>query len=526
MNTSRRRPSSADTMTLSLIPNPSVLDEQPGNVSLPSSLGITGNDVAMQAVRPLLRTLEDCGAIQQWSRADDGFVTIEINDLDDEAYSLRIEDDRIMLSGSDRGVRHGVQTLLALLPSGCLMPGSGARAILPKVSIADAPRLGWRGLLIDVARHYMPVSWLRTVVEMLAFHKLNVLHLHLTDDQGWRMPIDAFPKLTTVGARRRETLSGPAPGNTFDGRAHGGAYTKEELRSLVAFARERGVMVVPEIDLPGHMVAAISAYPEWGNASDPLDVLTTWGISSDIINVRPETVDALRTILDEVMDVFDSPFIHIGGDEVPTRDWESSAEVAELMEREGISEIQHVQGWLMTQLVEHLKAAGRTPIVWDEAVEAGIGTDVMVQGWRSPEAIDAAIAAGHPTIASPQQHWYLNYSNTLGEDEPLGYGVGKNIATSLEEAFAYRVPDRATGVEAALWAEYVKTPEKASFQLLPRLAAVAERAWAGNNLTFDEFLPSVRAQLERYEALGWAHRPLDGPGPRWSRTLEKGGDDD
>lgn len=513
-------------MSITLIPSPSALEARDGSVPFPSSLGITGDDPGIRALRPLLRTLEDCGAIQQWSRVDDGFVRVETNDLDDEAYSLRIDDDGITLRGSERGVRHGVQTLLALLPPACLMPGSGAPAVLPKVAIDDAPRLAWRGLLVDVARHYMPVSWLRTVVEMLAFHKLNVLHLHLTDDQGWRMPVDAFPKLTTVGARRRETLSGPAPGTIFDGRAHGGAYTKEELRSLVAFARERGVTVVPEIDLPGHMVAAIAAYPEWGNATEPLEVLTTWGISSDIINVRPETIDALRTILDEVMDVFDSPFIHIGGDEVPTRDWESSAEVAELMRSEGLSEVQHVQGWLMTQLVEHLQAAGRTPIVWDEAMDAGIGTDVVVQGWRSPDAVEEAIAAGHPTIASPQQHWYLNYSTTLGADEPLGYGVGKRIATSLEDAFAYRVPDGATGAEAALWAEYVKTPEKASFQLLPRLAAVAERAWAGDRLTFDEFLPAVCAQVERYEHRGWAHRPLDGPGPRWSRTIQKDGEDD
>ncbi|WP_296135979.1 beta-N-acetylhexosaminidase [uncultured Tessaracoccus sp.] len=508
-------------MSSVVIPLPRAWSATGGELAVPPELTVAGDDEALVAARPFVRALEDCGAVTAVARADDGFLRLVTEASDDESYRITV-DDGVELRGGPQGLRWGAQTLRAMLPAACLMPGSGARAVLPRGVLRDAPAHPWRGLLIDVARHWMPVTWLRRVVDIAAFHKLNRLHLHLTDDQGWRMPVAAYARLTTVGARRRETLVGPAPGDRYDGVPHGGAYTRAELEALVAHAREQGVTIVPEIDLPGHMVAAIAAYPEWGNHPDPVEVMTTWGISSTIINTRPGTLDALRTILDEVMDVFDSPWIHLGGDEVPTTEWEASLEVARLMEREGIDEVRGVQGWIMDQLLDHVRRAGRTPVVWGEAMDAGITGDVVVQAWTEPSQVERALARGHRTVASPQQHWYLNWSAAQGDDEPLGFGVGKGLATSVEDAWAYRVPDGLHGVEGALWAEYVTTPEEASYHLLPRLAVVAERAWAGNADDWAGFRRRLEAQVRRYEQLGWDHRPLTGPGPRWSRTWTDG----
>lgn len=502
---------------LTMIPSPHTVANQEKQVPLPTRLTVSGDVTAWAAARPLLRLLEDSGAVSQVIPDDDGFLRLERTDADDEAYSIIVDTDGIVITGG-QGLRHGIATLCALLPPECLRPGAHVAATLPAVTMTDAPRYRWRGLLIDVARHYMPVAWLRSVIDIAAFHKLNVVHLHLTDDQGWRMPIDAFPRLATVGSWRSETLVGPAPGSTFDGRAHGGAYTKEELRALVRYAHDRGIMVVPEIDLPGHMVAAIAAYPEWGNQAEPVNVLTTWGISSNIINTRPTTIDALKQILDEVMDVFDAPYLHLGGDEVPTYEWETSDEVAALMEAEGIASVRDVQGWLMRQLVAHVEAAGRQVIVWDEAMAAEGMDGAIVQAWTSPDAVERGLRFGSPTIASPQQHYYLNWSATTGEDEPLGFGVGKQLAISLRQAWDYVPPAEVIGIEAALWGEYIATPEKASYHLLPRLAAVAERAWSGTRLTWEEFEAKMPEQVARYAALGWEYRPLDGPG-RWSRIM-------
>lgn len=510
-----------DPMTV--VPTPHRVTDAGGTFVVPSILRWAGDDQGVTALRPFVRALEDSGALTRVATVDthEGeWLRIIDTGAGDEGYEISIRSDGVSVSGGLQGLRHAAQTLLGLLPPGSLMPGSGEKAVLPCCDITDRPALAWRGVMIDTARHFMPMSWLRTVVEIAAFHKLNVLHLHLTDDQGWRMPIDAFPRLTEVGGQRRETLRGQAPGTDYDGIAHGGSYSKDELRALVAHADSHGITVVPEIDLPGHMVAALAAYPEWGNADEQLEVLTTWGISKDIINTRPHTIAALKVVLDEVMDVFPSHYIHLGGDEVPTRDWESSSEVAALMERNGLSSPRAVQGWIMDQLVRHVRANGRTVVAWDEAVDADISLDTVIQGWRSPEHVEQAISAGYRTIASPQQHYYFDYQYSLQPGEPQGIGLSRGAHIDLEKVLTYEVPDAAVGVEAPLWSEYVKTPQRASYQLLPRLAGLAEVAWRGGATTLEAFGTSARAQEKRYRALGWEHRPLTGPGPRWSSVLD------
>ena len=517
----------------SVLPTPWQVQPLAGTVQIPSTLTVAGAEDACSALRPFLRALEDCGAVKDVRRvaptspaATDAFVRLALTEAscgpaeDHEpprtCYAIKVTEDGIEVSGSLDGLRYASQTLLSLLPPACLMPGSGAEALLQCCEIQDRPRFTWRGVMIDTVRHFMPIQWLRKVVQIAAFHKLNVLRLHLTDDQGWRMPIDAFPRLTTVAARRRATVAMPYPTEELDGIPHGGFYTKAELRALVAYAAQAGITVVPEIDLPGHMVAAITAYPEWGNSETPLEVRTTWGVSEDIINTRPETLAALKTILDEVMEVFPSSHIHIGGDEAPTRDWERSPEVAALMEREGIKDVRGVQGWIMDDLVAHIQARGRTAIAWDEAIDADIDKGVVIQAWRGPEKVDLALERGYATIASPQQHFYLDYQHSLDPAEPSGMGRWHDQCVSLRDVYAYDPPSGILGIEAPLWAEFVETPERASYQLLPRLAGVAEKAWCGSRVSAAEFMEALETQELRYRALGWEHRPLDGPGIRWS----------
>lgn len=521
----------------SVVPTPRHIEIEDGLCTIPEKLTVQGAVEAVAALRPLFRVLEDCGAISSievqephqansaaFLRVDEGFDSDnEVGSLGNEAYELTVTTAGISLTGTKSGILHGTQTLISLLPTACLMPGSMAHAVLQNCHILDSPTFAWRGMMIDSARHFMPIAWLRQVVRIAAFHKLNVLHLHLTDDQGWRVPIDAYPRLIEVSARRRETVGMPYPTDERDGIPHGGFYTKEELRSLVRYADQFGITVVPEVNLPGHMVAGIAAYPEWGNSEQPVEVRTTWGISEDIINTRPETIEALKTILDEVMEVFPSPYIHLGGDEVPTRDWENSTEVADLMEREGLASPRAVQGWIMNSLVEHVQAKGRTVLGWDETVDAGIDSEVIIQAWRTPQRVSDALAAGYKTIASPQQHYYLDYRYADDPAEPPSIGMTRNAYISMEDVLAYQVPATVLGVEAPLWSEFVKDPQRAAYQLLPRLAGVAEKAWRGNEVSRTRFDVALVQQDRRYEALGWEHRPLDGPGVRWSRVWDEDG---
>ena len=558
----------------SVLPTPAHIRVDEGTVVVPLMVTVAGAPEALEAMRPFLRGLEDCGAVKRVrsvgpdaadsdkgyasDHATAAFLRVSLDDRgcepcgDDSVaddppdgergipkspvqalgcacYDLRVTAEGIEVSGTLGGLRAAAQTLLSLLPPACLMPGSaqgsGAQALLRRCQIQDRPRHVWRGVMIDTVRHFMPIGWLRQLVRIAAFHKLNVVRLHLTDDQGWRVPIEAFPRLTTVSSRRRETVGMPYPTEEHDGIPHGGFYTKDELRALVAYAAQFGITVVPEIDLPGHMVAAIAAYPQWGNTDQsnsetPLEVRTTWGVSEDIINTRPETLAALKTILDEVMEIFPSAFIHIGGDEAPTRDWENSEEVAALMEREGIATVREVQGWIMDDLVDYLQEQGRTVIAWDEAMDAGIDTDVVIQAWRDPDKVEVALASGYRTIASPQQHFYLDYQHSLDPAEPPGIGGWRGQYLSMEKLYAYDPPEGILGIEAPLWTEFVKTPQRASFQLLPRLAGVAEKAWCGSRVPEGEFMEALQTQEMRYCALGWDHRPLSGPGIRWSADFE------
>ncbi|WP_244286234.1 beta-N-acetylhexosaminidase [Cellulosimicrobium cellulans] len=412
--------------------------------------------------------------------------------------------------------------------------------VLPHVTITDHPRFPWRGVLLDVARHFLPKADVLRFVDLAAAHQLNVLQLHLTDDQGWRMEIARYPRLTEVGAWRRESGVGTWRAGVFDGRPHGGYYTQDDLREIVAYARERGVTVVPEIDAPGHVEAAVAAYPELGTRKQPHEVRTTWGVSTEVLDPSEESLTFFRHVLDEVLDVFDAPFVAIGGDEVPTTLWRENPEILARAEALGLDDVGGLHGWFLARLAEHVASRGRRAVVWDEAFGPALPRDVVVTSWRGWAVGADALAAGHDVVMAPEQVVYLDHRGGDTPDEPVPVG----FLSTIDDVYAFEPlpaglagpqsgsdpgtggdrPGVLLGGQAELWSEHLDSARRVDYAAFPRLAAFAEVMWSPEedrtpgspaSVAFRERL--VAHHLPRLDAAGVEYRPLDGPHPWQTR---------
>ena len=494
-----------------IIPRPTEIHRRAGRFAIPSALHLSA-DPGAQAAADLLAGYLGTGR----PRTDTGpLIRLELSGDDGppEAYRLTITTDAVTLTApAEAGLRHGVQTLRQLLPPSTLNPATAPPDAWhwPNVTITDAPRLPWRGVLLDVARHFMPLEFLYRFVDQLALHKLSVLHLHLTDDQGWRLEIDGWPRLTEVGAWRAETVIGH-PGSThFDGIRHGGYYTRSELRDLANYAARLGVTIVPEIDLPSHVRAALAAYPELGNNPDrPLPVWTRFGISEDILNVREETLDFCRDVLDQVVSVFPAPWVHVGGDECPTGQWAQDPLARQRAADLGLPDTDALRGWYVRQLDEFLTSRGRTTACWGEASEFGtLPPETLVMTWRDPTHGTRSIERGHPVVMAPYQLTYFDYPQRDHPDEPLGQ---PGHVVTLSDVYGYEPLDGlpvfagsggVLGTQAQLWTEYAPTPEHVEYLAYPRLCALAEIAWSAPPRDYGEFLDRLRAHERRLRALG------------------------
>ena len=492
----------------------------------------TGLPLPVSVREPAAQPSPDDGITLRFAPAD--------SELGPEGYRLDADESGVRIrAASVAGLRHGIQTLRQLLPAEIYStprtPGAGPDPAwgavtaagpdrrVPAVRIRDKPRFGWRGSMLDVARWYLPLPYLYRYVETLAVHKLNRLHLHLTDDQGWRFEVHRRPLLTEVGAWRAESPAGHASQQQYDGRPHGGFYTQAELRDLVAFAAHRGVEVVPEIDLPGHTTAAIAAYPWLGNAAGPGGgtdgaggagtgsrgpvVSRDWGVHRTVLNLEEPTLRFCREVLDEVMDVFPAPWIHLGGDECPTDEWQASVRVRERVRELGLAGAGQVQEWFTRQLSAHLIANGRTPIVWDEAATPGLPPRALVMAWRSQQYGMAAAAAGHQVIMAPERYTYFDH---YPSDEP-GQPVAIGGLTRLPDVFGWdpvpadagpQVSDRILGTQGQLWTEYLPSPERVDEMAYPRLTALAERAWSAPGGSYPDFVARLAVHAERLAASG------------------------
>ncbi|MFD6548171.1 beta-N-acetylhexosaminidase [Streptomyces sp. NPDC058398] len=462
--------------------------------------------------------------------------------LGPEAYRLAVGDDGVEIRGGDAaGVFWGAQTLRQLLG-----PDAFRRApVHPRTAyeiehgtIEDAPRFRWRGLMLDVARHFMPKEGVLRYLDLLAAHKLNVFHFHLTDDQGWRVQINRYPKLTEIGSWRARTKFGHRASPLWDEKPHGGFYTQDDIREIVAYAAERHIAVVPEIDIPGHSQAAIAAYPELGNTdvidTTSLTVWDTWGVSKNVLAPTDNTLRFYEGVFEELLDLFPadparfpefSGFFHIGGDECAKDQWKESATAQARIKELGLADEDALQAWFIRHFDNWLSARGRRLIGWDEILEGGLAPGAAVSSWRGYQGGVTAARAGHDVVMCPEQHVYLDYRQAAGEDEPVPIAYVR----TLEDVYRFEpVPPQLTeaearhvlGTQANLWTEVLEDHTRVDYQAFPRLAAFAEVAWsrlpAPGERDFAGFERRMNDHYGRLDALGVAYRAPSGPRP-WQR---------
>lgn len=446
-----------------------------------------------------------------------------------EAYNLIAEPDTgvTIVGGSPAGVFWGVQALLQLLPPAIYRSSraAGVDWFVPAVEISDSPRFAWRGTMLDVARHFLPKREVLRFIDLMAVHRLNVLHFHLTDDQGWRLQINAFPKLTSVGGWRSESQKGHGPLAQGNGRPHGGFYSQDDIREIVAYAAERFIMVVPEIETPGHVQAAIAAYPELGvgdPANAPTEPWTHWGVNTRVLNLEDATIDFFRTVFDEVMELFPAPYIGVGGDEAKKIEWEQDPRSQERMRELGLANEEEAQSWIIRQLDAHLTAAGRSAFGWDEILEGGLAPGATVASWRGTYGAIAAARAGHRVVLCPDDEVYLDYrqSDSPNEPIPVGFPLGVEDFYNFEPVPTELTAEEATlvlGGQANIWSEHLDSPRGLDYMAFPRLCGLAEAVWGSPARDFAEFSTRLDAHLARLDAIGVEYRPASGPNPWQSR---------
>jgi hexosaminidase len=423
-----------------------------------------------------------------------------------ERYELEVRSRGIQLEAPGKaGVFYGLQTLSQLIPG----LGSPSPWTIPAVEIEDVPRFAYRGMHLDVGRHFFPVPFIKRYIDLLSTYKMNVFHWHLTEDQGWRLEIRGYPRLTEVGSCRAETIVeknfDPFVG---DGVEYCGFYTQDEAREIVEYARERFITVMPEIELPGHSVAALAAYPEFACTPGPFEVSTRWGVTQDIYCPIEETFSFLEDVLTEVMEIFPSPYIHIGGDEAPKRAWEESALAQEVIRREGLADEEELQSWFIRRIERFLNAHGRRLMGWDEILEGGLAPDATVMSWRGMAGGIQAAREGHDVVMTPTGYAYFDYYQGDTVQEPLAIGG----LTPLERVYAFEpVPAELSSAEARhvlgaqgnVWTEYIETTEYLEYMAFPRALALSEVVWSpSSQRDWGAFTQRLSSNLPRLEAQG------------------------
>lgn len=446
-------------------------------------------------------------------------VTMVLSDrMPASSYSLEVSEDGVAVEGGDAaGVFYAVQTLRQLIPAEVRdFPGNVPAVTLQAVSVEDSPAFEYRGVMLDAARHFFSVDEVKTLLDIMAIHKMNVFHWHLTDDQGWRIEIDSFPELTRIGSVRKRTIVGKDPGGEYDettqydGAPHSGYYTKDDVREIVEYAAGRFITVVPEIEFPGHAVAAIASYPWLGCTGEQFEVRQTWDIDDRVFCIgRESTFRFFEEVLSEVAELFPSGYIHIGGDECPSKMWEKCPECRRRMEELGLESFRRLQGYGTGRIEKFLGSLGRSIIGWDEILEAGVSDSAIVMSWRGCDTGIEAAKRGNRVIMSPTEYSYFDYYQSSDIDaEPLAWGG----YLPLEKVYSFDPysglddgeKPLVLGVQANLWTEYIPDFTQAEYMLLPRLAAMSEVAWHGPcDKDYRDFRKRLPALLQLYRTYGY-----------------------
>jgi len=514
---------------IAIVPQPARLERRAGTFTLTASTPIVADAAARAQARQLASMLGPATGFDLAVRTGPAprvpHIALRIDralaqTLGDEGYRLTATPRAVTIrAAAPSGVFYGMQTLRQLLPADVFReaPTAGARApayrwTIPAVSIEDVPRFAWRGMHLDVSRHFQPKEFVKKYIDLLALHKMNRFHWHLTDDQGWRIEIKRYPKLTDVGAWRKQTLIGPYRTNPgpehFDGRRHGGFYTQDDIREIVAYAAARFVTIVPEIEMPGHAQAVIAAYPELGSIAEPVEVRTTWAVSPHILNPTDETVTFMQNVLEEVIDLFPGAWIHIGGDEADKTQWKANPRIQARMKTLDVRDEHELQSWFIRQMDTFLTARKRRLIGWDEILEGGLADNATVMAWRGVEHAVTAARMGRDAVLAPTSHTYFDYYQSQDKaNEPLAIGGflplervygWEPMPSALEPEFRKHI----LGVQGQVWTEYLPNPKAVEYMAFPRASALSEVAWTpADRRSLDDFLARLPAHLERLRVL-------------------------
>lgn len=426
-----------------------------------------------------------------------------------EAYTININNKNIKISGfTSAGVFYGIQTLRKSLP---ICNATNNPIVLPAAEIKDAPRFKYRGMMLDCSRHFFSIDFIKKFIDLIALHNMNTFHWHLNDDQGWRIEIKKYPKLIEIGSVRTGTVMG-RNSDVDDSIKYGGYYTQEQCREIVEYARQRHITVIPEIDMPGHMKAVLASYPNLGCTGGPYKVGHNWGVYYDVLCIGNEdTFKFVEGVLDEIIDIFPSRYIHIGGDETPTKRWSECSKCEKIMQKEGLP-INKLQAYFTNRIEKYLNSKGRSIIGWDEILDGDINKSATIMSWRGIEPGEKGAKMGHDVIMSPTSHCYFDYAQTKEQySEPLTqvHSLDVEQVYSLDPApktMSEESKKHILGVQANLWTEYISNPNLATYMLLPRMAALSEVQWTSPaQKDFKQFKIRATRLSKLYDKYGYIY---------------------
>lgn len=510
----------------SVIPQPVELKELGGEWALKKETVIVYADAAARSSAEMLaeQLRPATGYVLPVKAGQTGDIVFRISSdasLGEEGYVLNVTSNVLISAPAPAGLFYGAQTLRQLLPPEIYSKDFVSNPWkINAVEIRDFPRFGWRGMHLDVGRYFMPKEEVMRFIDTISSLRFNTFHWHLTEDQGWRIEIKKYPKLTEVGAWRKETVSGHLRDKPrkYDGTPHGGFYTQDDIREVVAYAAERHITIVPEIDMPGHMQAAVAAYPELGCTTNKVAVKTEWGVSKVILSPEESTVQFCKDVLTEVMDLFPSEFVHIGGDEAPKDQWEASARIQQLREKRGLKDMHEMQSWFIKQIDDFLVANGRRMIGWDEIAEGGLAENAVVMWWRGKKGLPIALKAaadGHDIVVASTSYLYFDYYQSKDrENEPPAISgflpLEKVYAFDpIIEGLSEQAASHVLGAQGQVWTEYIPNMKQAEYMAFPRACALAELVWVPKEQkNYENFLQRINIQEQRFNAAGINYRKI------------------
>lgn len=512
----------AQTAKYAIVPKPVRLEERSGSYTLPAkpTIAVQSTNAEVKRIAQMLadQLAKSTGLAPTVTtgKASKGisFVSAKGEKLGAEGYMLTVSLNQIVITAEQpQGFFYGVQSLMQLMPAAVFSPTkvSGITWSVPACTIEDQPRYGYRGSMLDVGRHFYPVSFIKKYIDLLAVHKMNTFHWHLTEDQGWRIEIKKYPELTKFASIRPRTMVGHYSDRKYSDQPYGGFYTQDDAREVIKYAKERYITVIPEIEMPGHSVAVLSVYPELGGNPDRvLPVTGTWGVHEQVLFPREETFTFLENVLTEIMDLFPSQYIHIGGDECPKTEWKQSKFCQALMKEKGLKDEHELQSYFIQRIDKFVTSKGRRIIGWDEILEGGLSPNATVMSWRGVNGGIAAARQNHDVIMSPTTYCYLDYYQADPKTYPQPVAIGGLLPLEKVYSFNPSVVDSLTadqakhvlGVQANLWSEYLPTTHYVEYMAYPRILAIAETAWTpGNAKNFDDFIQRLEVHKKRLDYL-------------------------